>query len=191
MTDPTGAAKAVIDAAQAFKQTGVGRVDGWRKGSRRNRSFSTMPGYRPIRRQRRACERSCTWLPMRRNRETLYETPREVPMEFPLDREKLRAVFDTILSEGHDVLSETTSKALLEAYEIPVTQTYVARSAEDAVQYAARVGYPVALKIFSPDITHKTDVGGVELNLANAEEVTDAFDRHSESGKATSSRCAT
>ena len=112
-----------------------------------------------------------------RNREMLYETPREMPLEFPLDRGKLRAVFDTILSEGHDILTESTSKALLEAYEIPVSKTYVARSVDDAVQYANRVGYPVALKIFSPDITHKTDVGGVVLDLANAEEVYDAFQR--------------
>ena len=112
-----------------------------------------------------------------RNREILYETPREVPLEFPLDRVKLRAVFDAVLSEGHDILSETTSKALLEAYEIPVSETYVARSKDDAVAYAARVGYPVALKVFSHEITHKTDVGGVELNVANAEEVAKAFDR--------------
>ena len=112
-----------------------------------------------------------------RNRDVLYETPREIPVEFPLDRGKLRAVFDTILSEGHDVLTESTSKALLDAYEIPVAKAYVARRADDAVELARRIGFPVAMKVFSPDITHKTDVGGVELNLANDDEVRAAFER--------------
>ena len=112
-----------------------------------------------------------------RTRDVLYETPRDVPVEFPLDRGKLRAVFDTILSEGQDVLTESTSKALLEAYEIPVAKTYVARSADDAVRLAHRVGYPVALKVLSPQITHKTDVDGVLLNLATEDDVRAAFDR--------------
>ena len=119
-----------------------------------------------------------------RNREVLYETPRDIPVDFPFDRGKLRAVFDTILSEGHDVLTEGTSKALLEAYEIPVAKPYVARQREDAVQLARRIGYPVALKVFSPQITHKTDVGGVELGLANPAEVAAAFERIVNSVKA-------
>jgi acetyltransferase len=112
-----------------------------------------------------------------RIRDTLYETPRELPIEFPLDRARVRAVFDTILSEGRGVLSESTSKALLEAYEIPISKTFVARSPEDAVEYSLRIGFPVALKVFSPEITHKTDVGGVELNLNTADEVKAAFTR--------------
>ncbi|EAQ80375.1 bifunctional acetate--CoA ligase family protein/GNAT family N-acetyltransferase [Blastopirellula marina] len=111
-----------------------------------------------------------------RNREILYETPRDMPVKFPLDRVKLRAVFNTILSEGREVLSESTSKALLEAYEIPVTKPHVAWSKNDAVILAERLGYPVVMKIFSPQITHKTDVDGVKLNLSNAGRVEAAFD---------------
>ncbi|MCO6046661.1 GNAT family N-acetyltransferase [Aeoliella sp. ICT_H6.2] len=112
-----------------------------------------------------------------RTREVLYETPREVPVGFPLNRGKLRGVFDTILSEGHDTLTESTSKALLESYEIPVAKPFVARNMDDAVSLARRVGYPVVLKVLSPDITHKTDVGGVELGLANETEVIESFHR--------------
>src|SRR5690606_18551068 len=89
-----------------------------------------------------------------KNRQLLYETPREVPVEYPLDRSKLRAVFDAIVSEGRDVIAESTSESLLEAYEIPVVKTFVAKSAYDAAELAARVGFPVAHKIFSPQITH-------------------------------------
>ncbi|MEO8271095.1 MAG: GNAT family N-acetyltransferase, partial [Aureliella sp.] len=110
------------------------------------------------------------------NRETFYETPRAVPLEFPLDRSKLRRFFDTALSEGHALLSESTSKSLLRACEIPVSETFVARTIEDALVCAKRIGYPVALKIFSPDVTHKTDVGGVILNLANEQAVETAFE---------------
>ena len=112
-----------------------------------------------------------------RNRELRYETPRDIPVEFPLNRAKLRAVFNTILSEGQDVLTESTSKALLEAYEIPVSKPLVARSSDDAVQLANRIGYPVAIKIMSVDITHKTDVGGVALNLADDEAVSKAYEQ--------------
>jgi acetyltransferase len=112
-----------------------------------------------------------------RTREVLHETPRDLPVEFKLDRSKLRAVFDTILSEGRDILTESTSKALLEAYEIPVAKPFVARDERDAVKLARRIGYPVAMKVMSPEITHKTDVGGVELGLANDGDVAGAFER--------------
>jgi acetyltransferase len=118
-----------------------------------------------------------------RTREVLYETPRDLPVEFKLDRSKLRAVFNTILSEGHDTLTESTSKALLEAYEIPVAKPYAARSVDDAVQFARRIGYPVAMKILSPEITHKTDVHGVALNIVNDDAVRAAFERMVASAK--------
>ena len=112
-----------------------------------------------------------------RNREILYETPRNIPVEFPLDRGKLRPVFNTILSSGRDLLSESMAKALLEAYEIPITKPFAAHSIDDAVCLANRIGYPVAMKLMSPQITHKTDVGGVMLDLANDQAVATAFEQ--------------
>jgi acetyltransferase len=112
-----------------------------------------------------------------RNLEILHETPRDIPVAFSLDRQRMRDLFDTLLTEGGDVLSENLSKAFLEAYEIPVTKPLLARSADEAAAVARRLGYPVVMKIHSPQITHKTDVGGVVLNLANDEAVRQAFDR--------------
>jgi acetyltransferase len=80
-------------------------------------------------------------------------------------------------STGSDILSENVSKAFLEAYEIPVTKPQLARSADEAIEVAEHIGYPVVLKIHSPDITHKTDVGGVALNLGNADAVRAAFEK--------------
>lgn len=111
-----------------------------------------------------------------RNLQILHETPKDIPLEFMLDRKRLRGVFDTILTEGGEILSENVSKAFLEAYEIPVTKPQAARTADEAVEVAHRMGYPVVLKIHSPQITHKTDVGGVALNLSSDDKVRATFD---------------
>ncbi len=110
-----------------------------------------------------------------RNLGSLYETPRDLPVSFSLDRQRVRADFAPILARGGDVLSENVSKSFLEAYEIPVTRPHLARTADEAVDAARRLGYPVVLKIHSPQITHKTDVGGVILNLAGDEAVRRAY----------------
>jgi acetyltransferase len=176
MTDPTGVAETVIAAA---KKSIKPVLAVWMGGA------TVAPGIERFQEAEIPCYgspeqavRAFMYLvSYARIREMLYETPRDLPVEFPLDRGKLRAVFDTILAEGQDILSESTSKALLDAYEIPVTKPYAARSADDAVQLSNRIGYPVAMKIWSPDITHKTDVGGVMLNLATDRDVTDSFER--------------
>lgn len=176
MTDPTGTASAV---AQVAHESHKAVLAAWMGGELVERGMQLLHEARlPTYRAPEQAVRAFMYLvSFARNRETLYETPREIPVEFPLDRVKLRAVFDTILSEGHEVLTESTSKSLLEAYEIPVSKTYVAWSASDAVLLAERIGYPVVMKVHSQQITHKTDVGGVALDLANEAQVTAAFTR--------------
>jgi acyl-CoA synthetase (NDP forming) len=78
-------------------------------------------------------------------------------------------------SDGRTLLTEVESKEILEAAGIPTAQARLATSAEDAAAIAQEIGFPVVLKVVSPDITHKSDVGGVKLNLNTAEEVTAAF----------------
>lgn len=112
-----------------------------------------------------------------RNLKALYETPKDVPVEFSLDRMEFRRKFDDIIKQGNSVLSETTSKYLLESYGIPTTLPQSAITAEDAARLSEKAGFPVVLKILSPQITHKTDVGGVMLNLHNTAEVKDAFEQ--------------
>lgn len=86
-----------------------------------------------------------------------------------------RALIDTVLREGREVLTETESKKLLTAFRIPVTFTEVAHTAEDAITIAERIGFPVVIKINSPDISHKSDVGGVMLNVRTAKQVGTVF----------------
>jgi len=110
-----------------------------------------------------------------RNLTILHETPRDLPMEFGLDRRQRRTAFQALLAEGGDVLSESLSKDLLESYEIPVTRPHAAHTAEEAVEAAERLGYPVVVKIASPQISHKTEVNGVVLDLPNSAAVREAF----------------
>ena len=112
-----------------------------------------------------------------RNLTFLHETPRDLPMEFGLDRSRLQTAFQVLLTEGRDVLSEGQSKSLLETCEIPVTRPHPARTPDEAVETAQRLGYPVVLKIDSPQISHKTEVDGVVLDLPNETAVREAFEQ--------------
>ena len=112
-----------------------------------------------------------------RNLDTLYETPRSIPVGFALDRQRAKELMGAVLAEGTGILSETSAKALLDAYEIPFTKPLPAPTVDDAVAVADQIGYPVVLKVRSPDITHKTDVGGVEVALRDEAAVRAAYDR--------------
>jgi acyl-CoA synthetase (NDP forming) len=84
-------------------------------------------------------------------------------------------VIDRAKSEGRAVLTEVESKQILEEAGIPAASARLASTADEAVKAAAELGYPVVLKIVSPEVTHKSDVGGVKLNLDSAETVAAAF----------------
>lgn len=109
-----------------------------------------------------------------RNQEALLQLPDAQPADLAVDREAARAVLRQASDEGREWLDETQAKAVLQAYGIATVPTVSVRDAEDAVNAAEDLGYPVALKILSPQIVHKSDVGGVALRLANAQEVRNA-----------------
>ena len=79
------------------------------------------------------------------------------------------------MEEGRRILNQAESKAVLAAFRIPIVQSIPARSAQEAMLVAQELGFPVAMKIDSPDITHKTDIGGVRLGLASARQVRSVF----------------
>jgi acetyltransferase len=110
----------------------------------------------------------------RRNQALLLETP-TASENGPPDIAAARAVLATVLSEGRDMLNELEAKEVLKAYGISVVPTVrVAPTADAAIEAARSLGYPVALKILSPDISHKSDVGGVSLNLRDQDELRDS-----------------
>ena len=102
------------------------------------------------------------------NQQLLQQTPPPLSALAKPDIAGARLVIETVLAERRNVLTEMESKTLLAAFHIPVTRTLLARNAHEAMMIATQQGFPVALKIDSPDITHKSDVGGVALNLRNA-----------------------
>ncbi len=88
---------------------------------------------------------------------------------------KGREIIQGAISEGRKVLLEPEAKALIADYGIPVTRVKVAKTEDEAVQFAREIGLPVVLKIVSPDVLHKSDVGGVKVNLKTEEEVRRAY----------------
>jgi acetyltransferase len=105
------------------------------------------------------------------NQQLLQQTPRSLSGLEPPDLEGARMLIESALADRREVLSEMESKALLGAFHVPVTRTVIARSPTEAIVIAEQTGFPVAMKVSSPDVAHKSDVGGVVLNVRNAVEV--------------------
>lgn len=113
----------------------------------------------------------------KRNQDMLMETPPSVMDESEPDLAAARATIDQALDQGRTILTEPEAKDLLTAFGIPVVQTRTAATVDQAVREAEAIGFPVAIKIVSPDISHKSDYGGVRLNLRTAEAVREAAQR--------------
>jgi acetyltransferase len=113
-----------------------------------------------------------------KNLKSLYETPssQDVDDIGGIDKEAINQEMRTIRETGRTILTEKEAKQLLSTYGIPVTQTILTNSAEEAVTVAEKMGFPVVMKLNSETITHKSDVGGVQLNIRNAEGVRDAYE---------------
>ena len=110
----------------------------------------------------------------RRNQEMLRQVPPSIAEAFRPDVQRAQTILDRSRHENRAWLTEVEAKVVLDAYGIPVVPTTVVTSPDEAARVAAGVGRPVALKILSPDITHKSDVGGVMLGLADPEKVKEA-----------------
>ena len=110
-----------------------------------------------------------------RNQKLLMQMPGPLSHHLEPDVEAARMIIDGALQDRRKILSEMESKALLSAFHIPVAQTMIAHSPNEALLIAQQLGFPVVMKVNSRDITHKTDAGGVLLNLANAQAVTVAY----------------
>ena len=108
------------------------------------------------------------------NLRLVYETPSIGEMNDP-DRAHAAEIINKARGEGRTILNEFESKQLLAAYDIPTVETRVALTEDEAANAANEIGYPVVLKLYSDTITHKTDVGGVKLNLQSTQAVRDAF----------------
>jgi len=176
MTNPTAAAKALGKLAATTSKPLLAAWLGGRS-MREAMPILTDAGIAAYHTPEQAIRAFMTLVAYSRNLESLYETPRDIPIEFSLDRTEIRSRFLDKLTAQGPTLSEDLSKSLLDSYGIHTVKPHPATTADEAAQIAARIGYPVVLKIHSPDITHKSDVGGVALDLENESMVRSAFER--------------
>jgi len=102
--------------------------------------------------------------------------PRTTERIFEVDRGKVQRIFKKVVADGRDALPEVEAMAVLEAYGFPILKTELAKTADEAVNFAKEMGFPVVMKIASPDILHKTDVGGVMVGVKDEPGVREAYE---------------
>lgn len=102
-----------------------------------------------------------------RNQQTLMETPPPISTDGTIDKASANAIIDQVLKDERNVLTEPEASAILSAYGIPTVPAIAVHTPEEASEAAKQLGFPVVLKILSRDISHKSDSGGVQLNLAS------------------------
>ncbi len=102
--------------------------------------------------------------------------PQTEPDEFDVNRDEVLRILDEVRADGRLTLGEVEARGVIAAYGIPLPQSTLARTSEEAIEIAEAIGFPVALKVASPDILHKSDIGGIKLDLRDADDVRDAFD---------------
>jgi len=172
--DPDAVAAAV---AGAYRETGKPVLASWMGDERVHTSREALAtaGVPSFRTPEAAVEAFGNIASFYQNQQLLQQTPPPRSTIALPDVEGARLLIESVLTERRKVLTEMESKALLAAFHIPVTRTMLARNANEAMLISSQIGYPVVLKIDSPDISHKSDVQGVVLNVMSASQVRDAF----------------
>ena len=174
MTKPLEAANAVIELSNQYSKPLLACWMGGKQVEQSRKLFNSAkkPSFRT---PEPAVEVFSFLSKYYQNQKLLIQVPGPLSHQHEPDVEGARMVIEGALQERRKILNEMESKALLSAFHIPVAKTLIARSPNEALQIALELGFPVAMKINSPDITHKTDAGGVMLNLANAQAVPAAY----------------
>ena len=111
-----------------------------------------------------------------RNLELLYETPEELPVDASPPKRPIMAILRNASLENREELTESEAQKVLKYYNFPVLKTLIAHNVDEAVTLAQEIGFPVALKILSPQIVHKSEAGGVILNVNSPSAVREAFE---------------
>lgn len=176
MVDATEAAKAVIDAIPKGNKKPVLACWMGETAVAEARKLLSKNGIPDFEMPERAVEAFSYLAKHDRNKRLSLETPGPLSDTKPVDAKAARAIIQKALDDNRTMLSDIESKSVLSAYNIPVNETIEADSLAQAHTAASKLGYPVALKINSPQISHKTDVGGVRLGILDADGVASAWD---------------
>ncbi len=171
MSDPSATADAVIKVAHHGEKPVLACFMGGSEVMEARRKFvaASVPDY-PSPERAVAAMKAMVDYAMWLNR------PPRIVTRFPVNRHRVERVLSRQVRSGRPEMGEVEAKEILRAYDFNVPHGQLARTGDEVIAVAERVGYPVAMKIVSPDILHKSDFGGVKLNLSKASEVMDAFD---------------
>ncbi len=175
MTEPTAVARAVIKAAAESDKP---IMTSWMGGTqvseaRRLLTESRIPDFSTL---ENAVDAFSYLARYNRNQRLLLQTPSRLSSNLePPDSEGARLIIEGVLNEQRKILTEPESMAVLNAFRIPTVRNAVARSANEALIIAESIGFPIAMKVLSNDISHKSDAGGVRLNINSAHEVRGAY----------------
>ncbi|HZH74276.1 MAG TPA: GNAT family N-acetyltransferase, partial [Mariniphaga sp.] len=174
MTSPTETAEAIAKMATKTSKT---IMAAWLGGASMNKGIQIFneAGISNHPTPEQAIRAFMTLSNYSKNLEGLFETPRELPVSFQYDRNDLRKKYLENIFPKAKILNEDDSKMLINDYGIDTTHPTPAYNEDEAVRISEDKGYPVVLKIYSPDITHKSDVGGVALNIKDEEMVRATF----------------
>jgi len=174
MTQPEEVAKAVITTSETCTKPIVGCWMGEQQ-TYPARKMLTEAGIPAFRMPETAVEVFSHLSAYYRNQKLLLQTPEPISRQAKTATEGAKMLIEAVLSERRKVLSEMESKSVLRAFKIPVAQTMVARTPTEALLLAEQIGFPVVMKVDSPDLPRKSEVGGVRLNIISAAAVRNAY----------------
>jgi acetyltransferase len=174
MTDPTETAKQLVP----FAKCGKPLLASWMgaESVRRGQTVLHEAGIPTFPSPEQAIRAFLHMVQYRRAQELLYETPPAIPEDRPPDTAKVSAIFQAARAARRTLLTEAEAKEVLAAYGVPVAASVSCRSADEAAAAAKKIGFPVVAKLLSETITHKSDIGGVQLNLGDEAAVRTAFE---------------
>jgi len=175
ITDPEAVAHAVVKASKKSQKTVLAAWMG-EQGVEEAREIleeGKVPNYRY---PESAVDVFLKMYQYNRNLQALFETPSEEPEQFKPQKKKAAEIIRQVQQQGRNQMLEHEAKALMACYDLDVTAYKLTQDADEAVAFAETCGYPVVLKVATPDVYHKSDIGGVRLNLHNAESVKSAFE---------------
>jgi acetyltransferase len=173
-TKPVAFAKVVVDLAKQTKKPILTALMGEDNRCRKARRILQSNGVPSFATPEEAVSTFMYMYDYTRNLELLYQTPEEMAIEKP-NATTLKGILRRAFCEGRKVLNLPESMCFLEAYKIPTVKTLVARTPEEASILSSELGYPVVMKALSPQITHKSKIGGVILNVCSSSETKTYF----------------
>jgi len=183
MTDPMGIAKAIKDAVEKTgikdKPVTVSFVGGERsEKAMRWLVENGIPAYA-------APDKALNAMAALREYELIRESANNAPFSYDkADRKTALEIINNARQDNRTALTEIEAKEVFRAYGLPVTQIKLAKTEEEAVKFSKEIGFPIVMKIVSPDILHKSDAGGVKVNIKNEQEIRSAFNEIMKNAKA-------